>query len=158
MCRDSGDDPESMPIGKIIIVAGCVSSLLMALVVVGGVYWWSKNKDQVLVQLDQISAQLAEDRREWAAFGRSTDNEGCLAVSLRRHDLCGTLVCQLENNLFLLECLTESTPTPGFCDDVPAKAEFMRTVTWRVSSCSDAGREDSYCHELFGTLQRFCGA
>ena len=122
----------------------------MALVIGRGVYWWSENKDQVL-------GHFMEAKREGITFGRSTDNEGCLAESLQRHDTCGIFPCHFRNNLFLLGCLTESIATRRFCDDVPAKTEFAKTVTWRVSKCSETGREGSYCHELFGTLQRFCG-
>ena len=140
-----------MSIGKAILISGLLFSLLMALVVGGGVYWWSEHKDQVL-------GQLMEGKREWVAFGKSTDNEGCFAESLQRHDTCGTFPCHLKNDLFLFGCLRESVPTAGFCDDVPATREFMKTVAWRVSKCSETGREGSYCHELFGTLQKFCTA
>ena len=138
-----------MSLGKIFLIAGLVLSLLMATAIGGATYWWSKNKDQVF-------AQFTEARQEWEAFGRSTDTEGCLAASLQNHDTCVALPCHLKNNLFLFACLRESTPTPGFCDGVPAKAEFVETVTWRVSECSETDREGSYCHELFGTLQKFC--
>ncbi len=144
--------------GKIIIVVGLGFSLLMAVGIGGGVYWWSKNKDQILGQFeDHVRGQFTEKRKEWVAFGRSTDNEGCFAESLRQHDTCGTFPCHLKNNLFLFQCLEASIPTPGFCDDVPPKAEFMKTVTWRVSECFEVEREGSYCNELFGTLQKFCG-
>ena len=139
-----------MSIGKIILISGVVLSLLVALVIGGGVYWWSKNKEQVL-------GRFMEERKEWAAFGKSTDNDGCFAESLQRHDSCATLPCHIENSLFLLECLNESTPTPAFCDDVPAKTEFVKTVTWRLSRCSEIEREGNYCSQLFGVLQRFCG-
>ncbi len=138
-------------LGKILVTAGLVLSLLAALAIGGGVYWWSENKDQIL-------GQLMDERKEWGAFGRSTDHDGCFAESLQRHDTCRTsFPCHLKSNFFLFGCLTESMPTPGFCDDVPAKTEFMKTVTWRVSRCSEIGREGSSCHELFGTLQKFCG-
>ncbi len=140
---------KKMPIGRILLITGLVLSLSMALVIGGGVYWWSENKDRVL-------GQFVEERDEGVAFGKSTDNEGCFAESLHRHDTCGTFPCHLKNNLFLFGCLKESNPTPGFCDDVPAKKEFMKTVTWRVSQCSETDREGSYCHELFGTVQKFC--
>lgn len=140
-----------MSFGKILVIVGLVLSLGMALLIGGGAYWWSNNKDQVL-------GQFQEEKNAGIAFGESTDNEGCLAESLRRQDSCRTMPCHLKNNLFLFGCLKESVPTPGFCEDVPAKTEFMETVTWRVSECSELGREGSYCNELFGTLQRFCGA
>jgi hypothetical protein len=147
---DLSNSEKKMPVGKILLIAGLVLSLLMALVIGRGVYWWSENKDQVL-------GHFMEGGREGIDFGKSTDNEGCLAESLHRHDTCGTFPCHLRNNLFLFGCLEESIATPGFCHDVPAKTEFAKTVTWRVSKCFETGREGSYCPQLFGTLQRFCG-
>ena len=141
-----------MSIGKIIVIVGLVLSLGLALVIGGGAYWWSNNKDEVL-------GQFLEEKNAGASFGKSTDNEGCFAESLQRHDTCRAMPCHLQNNLFLFGCLKESVPTSGFCDDVPAKAKFMETVTWRVSNCAEAGREESsYCNQLFGTMQRFCEA
>jgi hypothetical protein len=152
---------KAMPIGKIVLTTGLVFLLLAALIIGGGGYWWSKNKNEVLGQFmaarKEFLGQLTEERREWIAFGRSTDNRGCFAQSLQHHDRCGSFPCHLKNNLFLLQCLKESVPTPGFCDEVPAKTEFMKTVAWRAGSCSETNREGSYCHELFGTLQEFCG-
>jgi hypothetical protein len=147
--RKTGSE-EEMSIGKIILIIGLVLSCLVAVVIGAGVYWWSENKDQVL-------GQLMEEKEEWVAFGNSTDNDGCFAESLRRHDSCGTFPCHLENDLFLAQCLQESLPTPGFCDDVPAKTEFLKTVTWRVARCSEMERDGSYCNQLVGVLQKFCG-
>lgn len=128
-----------------------VASLSVATLLIGGAafYWWSKSGTDVLEAGKRAMVRGNE-------FGITTDNDGCLRESLKAHDQCDGFGCQVLNSLFLGSCLKASTPTEGFCNNVPPKESVLTTVTWRVAQCAAHDRIGNYCHELFGKVQSYC--
>ena len=100
---------------------------------------------------------MAEEIKvESAAFAKDHTQQECLDEAIRRYDNCADFACHLRNNIFLLEVLRSAQPTPGFCDEVPGRTDIWNSAMWRVQKCQEIGRPDQFCHELFGTIQKFC--
>jgi hypothetical protein len=56
-------------------------------------------------------------------------------------------------------CLDTSSPTEGFCDEVPKETEFIKSGQWRAEQCQRVNlSSDQYCQQLFAPMQRFCAA
>ena len=62
-----------------------------------------------------------------------------------------------ENEKLYFENKDPMIAHPGFCDDVPPKTEFMKTVTWRVSKCSEIDRQQGVPKSACGTSARRSG-
>ncbi len=94
---------------------------------------------------------------EGETFGRRTDNEGCLTESLARHKSSQGLGDLIKANVFLRACLEASTPTPGFCEGVPARTEFIKSAHWQRERCHQQGFPDGgQCQQVFAQVQQFC--
>jgi hypothetical protein len=90
-------------------------------------------------------------------YGRSTDNEGCVNEVVARHKRISGLGDMISNGLFFRGCLDASRPTPGFCDDVPTRLEFMKSARWQLDECKRHGLSpESQCGQLFQQVQQFC--
>src|SRR5262249_48855723 len=135
-----------------VIVLSIIGGLfLLAIIAVGGiVYWVYQNKDSWIRSAEQIGKESKD-------FGAKTDNEGCLNEALSRHKRDKSITGQISTTIFLGVCLQESRPSPGFCDGVPEKTEFMKSGAWTVKKCSDAGlQNDQGCQQLFKAVQEYC--
>jgi hypothetical protein len=134
-----------------VIVISAVCLLLLAVVGAGAAYyWWTNHKDELI----QSGKQAIEDGR---AFGARTDYEGCVAEAVARAKREQGFGAAISHNLFLRACLESSRATPGFCEAVPARTEFMKSATWQVQQCREVGMNgDNYCNQLFQQVQQFC--
>lgn len=138
----------SAGVKAILIIVALV--MLVVLAITGmGVYWWSQH-GQRLVE----GVQNAQTEGE--AFGRQTDNAGCLEEILSRHRAHHDFSDALPNSLFLNGCLRTSRPTTGFCEGVPRGNEFGATIEWQMQQCRQANLTDSYCGQLFQQVQQHC--
>lgn len=137
---------------KVILIIGVVIVLLVGACVGVGVYWWRHHSREFIA-----AGRQAMD--EGRAFGRQTDNDGCMAEAVARARHEQGFGAALNHNLFLRACLEASRPVPGFCSAVPARTEFMKSVRWQQQKCHDAGLAgDAYCGQLFTQVQQFCEA
>ena len=135
---------------KALIVIVVLGVVLVAGVIAVGVYWFSQNKDALLAK---GKAQFEEGR----AAGRATDNQGCVDQSVRRYKTDPGFTSGIASGIFMQACLEVSSPTAGFCDDVPKETEFIRSGQWRVEQCQRVDlSSDQYCQQLFAPVQRFC--
>jgi hypothetical protein len=133
----------------LLIVAGVIVLLIVG-VVIAGVYWWSQNKDALLSRAKEVVTEGKD-------FGRHSDNQGCVDESISRYKKEPGLTSAVSNNIFMQICLESSRPTPGFCDNVPKRLEFMKTAEWRVTQCRRVElSKDDYCQQLFTPVQHFC--
>jgi len=136
--------------GRIIGIAFGVIVLLVILVFGAGYYWFQTHGTEFKAQGQVTIAEATE-------FGKSTDNQGCLAESLTRYDRCENgFTCNVMNNVFLLHCLRASAPVPGFCDSVPRTDSMMDSVGWRLEQCEKYERSGTHCGNLFGQIQEYC--
>jgi hypothetical protein len=135
---------------KALLAVAIILVLLVLGVVVGGVYWWSKNKDKLI-------GRAKESMTEGRDFGRNTDNQGCVDEAVSRYTKDPGFTSAISTNLFSKACLDASRPTAGFCSDVPGITEFMKSGQWRTAQCRRVGlSKDSYCPQLFQPVQEFC--
>lgn len=135
-----------------IVVLSIIGGLFLLAIIAGAglIYWVSQNKDKWI--------QAAEDvQKEAKDFGAKTDNAGCLKEALARHKKDDSLTGQIAANMFLTVCLRQSEPSPGFCDGVPPKDEFIKSANWIMKKCADAElQSDQGCSNLFKVVQGYC--
>jgi hypothetical protein len=135
---------------KALLAVAIVAVLLVVGVVVGGVVWWSRNKDKLMGRAKEVMTEGRE-------FGRTTDNQGCVDETLVRYKKEPGFTSVISLSIFSRACLDASRPTPGFCNDVPKPTEFIKSGQWRVEQCRRADlSSDSYCRQLFQPVQEFC--
>src|SRR3954471_20046062 len=135
---------------KIVLVIG---GLLLVLAVAGvlGVVYVAKKYGPGLMEAGKHSM---DEGRE---YGRRTDNEGCVGEAVARHKRVGGLGDMISNGIFFRGCLDASRATPGFCDDVPTRLEFMKSARWQLDECKHYGlAPESQCGQLFPQGQQFC--
>ena len=140
--------------GKVIIVI----SICVLLLIIGGVgagaYWWSHHGRQALQAMEN---SMKQGMKEGEEAGKKTDNQGCVDQSLVRYKKSPGIGGALSTSIFLQGCLEESSPTPGFCDDVPRPNEIMKSASWQMQKCKDAGMPaDPYCRQIFAAVQQYC--
>ncbi|HVF56736.1 MAG TPA: hypothetical protein VM934_11330 [Pyrinomonadaceae bacterium] len=135
---------------KVLLIIGVVL-LLGAIAVVGlGVYAWKKYGTGLV----ESGKQSYEEGR---TYGARTDNEGCLTESISRHKTSHGFGDLIRTNVFLNSCLVASRPTPGFCDGVPKRTEFIKSAQWQASQCSKYGlSNENQCGQLFAQVQQYC--
>ncbi|MGH9873647.1 MAG: hypothetical protein ACRD9S_14455 [Pyrinomonadaceae bacterium] len=135
---------------KALIIVGVFLVLLVVGVIGAGVYWWSSNKDALIAR----GKALIEEGEE---AGRQTDNQGCVDKAIRRYKAEPGFTSGISSGIFMDSCLKVSSPTPGFCDEVPAETEFMKAGQWQLKKCKSVELEsDQICRQLFQGVQRFC--
>ena len=135
---------------KALIIIAVILVLLVVGVIVGGVVWWSYNKDRVIGGIKESTTQGRD-------FGRNTDNQGCVDEALSRYRKDPGFTSAISTNLFTKSCLDASRPTSGFCNDVPKVTEFIKSGEWRTAQCRRTNlAKDNYCPQLFQPVQEYC--
>ena len=135
---------------KALLAVAIIVVLLVGAVIVGGVVWWSRNKDKLMGRAKEV---MTEGRD----FGRNTDNQGCMDESVSRYKKDPGFSTAISNSIFTRACLDASRPTPGFCDDVPQPTEIMKSSQWTKEQCRRVDLStDTYCQQVFQPVQAFC--
>lgn len=135
---------------KALIIAGVLIVLLVVGVIGAGVYWWSNNKDALMAK----AKALVEEGQE---AGRQTDNQGCVDQAITRYKADRSFTNGISSGIFMESCLRVSSPTPGFCNEVPRETEFIKSGKWQEAQCERVGlASDQYCRQLFQGVERFC--
>jgi hypothetical protein len=135
---------------KALIIVGVLLVLLVVGVIGSGLYWWSYNKDALMAR----GKALIEEGEE---AGRQTDNQGCVDKAITRYKAEPGFTNGISTSIFMESCLRVSSPTPGFCDDVPVETQFMKGGQWQLAQCERVGLgSDQFCRQLFQGVQRFC--
>lgn len=135
---------------KVVLIVG---GLLLVLFVASLVGLFFLAKKYVPEMVEAGKQNIEEGRR----VGRLTDNEGCVAEAVTRHKHAEGIGDLFKGPFFLQACLEASRPTPGFCDDVPDRLEFMKSAHWQLDECKRYGfKPESQCGQLFQQVQQFC--
>jgi hypothetical protein len=135
---------------KALLIVVVVIVVLVLGVIGAGVYYVSRNKDAWIARVKAVGSEGRD-------FGRGSDNQGCVDVSISRYKKEPGMGSAISNSLFMQSCLDSSRPTPNFCTDVPKATEFMKSAQWRVEQCRKIDlSSDSYCQQLFQPMQQFC--
>ncbi|HEV2862675.1 MAG TPA: hypothetical protein VGX48_16795 [Pyrinomonadaceae bacterium] len=135
---------------KVTLIVGAVLLVMMIALVATGVYFIRKYGPGVMEQGKQVM-------EEGETYGRRSDNEGCLTEGISRHKTADGFTELIKANLFLRACLDASRPTPGFCDGVPGRTEFIKSAQWQIEQCKSHGLStDRQCQQIFQQVQQFC--
>jgi hypothetical protein len=135
---------------KVLLIVAIVVVLLVVGVVGAGVFWWMRNKDAVVGRLKEVSTEGKD-------FGSHSDNKGCVDETMSRYKREPGFTNAISDSIFMRTCLDASKPTPGFCDSVPGRTEFIKSGKWRIEQCSNVDLpNDQYCQQLFQPVQDFC--
>jgi hypothetical protein len=135
---------------KALIIAGALLVLLVIGVICAGIYWWSSNKDALMAK---AQALYEEGQRA----GHETDNQGCVDQAITRYKAEPGFTNGISTGIFMESCLRVSSPTPGFCDEVPHETEFIKSGKWQLAQCEREGlSKDQYCRQIFQGVERFC--
>ena len=133
----------------VLVIVGLFAVLAIAGVI--GVVYVAKKYGPGLMEAGKHSF---DEGRE---YGRRTDNEGCVNEAVSRHANASGIGDMIGNGIFMRACLDASRPTPGFCDDVPNRFEFMKSARWQLDECKRYGLStESQCGQLFQQVQQFC--
>src|SRR6266478_8598275 len=135
---------------KALLAVAIIAVLLVVGVIVGGVVWWSRNKNKLMGRAKEVMTEGRE-------FGRSSDNQGCVDETMARYKKEPGFASGISASIFSRACLDASRPTPGFCANVPKPTEFIKSGQWRVEQCRRVDlSKDSYCQQMFQPVQVFC--
>src|SRR5262245_18961327 len=124
-----------------------ISTLLafIIFIVAGFFFWLFRNKPE-----------FQKKQAEGIAFGRTADYDGCWREAVRRQKELKSFGESLQNNSFLLSCLTISQSSPGFCEGVPEWLEVLTGVQWTEKRCANMNLSTNDCRALLRTVQVFC--
>ena len=105
-------------------------------------------------ELVQENRQALEEGQE---YGRRTDDVGCLNEAVARQARVTGFRDMLKNNFFMRSCLEVARPTPGFCEGVPGRLEFTRSIAWQAQQCKRYGLgPEQQCSQFFQQVQMYC--
>ena len=135
---------------KVLLIIAIIIIVLIAGVVGAGIYWWARNKDALVARAKEVATEGKD-------FGSHSDNQACVDESIARYKREPGLGNGISSGIFMRTCLDASSPTPGFCGEVPKVSDFMKSARWRRDQCERIGlAQDSYCQQLFQQVQSFC--
>lgn len=134
---------------KVLLVLAVCFILSIVAIAGGAVYWWTQHGQEYL-------DAGKKSYEEGTAFGKKTDNQGCVTEALARHKANPGFKESIANNIFFRSCLKSSRPTDGFCEAVPKRTEFIKSAQWQKEQCTKAGFNDSYCPQLYSQVQLYC--
>lgn len=135
---------------KALLIVLIIVVLLVIGVVGAGVFYVMKNKDAWMARAKEIATEGKD-------FGGHSDNQGCVDESILRYKKEPGMSSAISVSVFMRTCLDASRATPGFCDDVPRPAEFMKSAQWRIDQCRRIDLSgDRYCQQLFQPVQDYC--
>ena len=136
---------------KILIILA-VSFVIIAAGTVGvAVLLWSRYSGDLL----DASRKNVE---QGFAFGRQTDEAGCLDEAIARYKANRGLSSSLAIGMFEQGCFRASRPSAGFCDGVPSPVDFLRGGRWQMERSRRAGIYDQFSSQIFAQLQAHCEA
>lgn len=135
---------------KVVLIGGGLLLILLVASVGTLVYLGVKHGPE-LVEAGKHSLE------EGQAYGRATDEQGCVDESVARHKRADGLSALINTSLFMRSCLEASRPTPNFCDAVPQRTEFIKAARWQMDECKRYGLEpERQCGQLFQQVQQYC--
>jgi|SRR5882724_10885736 len=135
---------------KALLTVAIVVVLLIVGVVGAGLFWWMRNKDALKSRMKEV---VAEGRD----FGAHSDNRGCVDETMSRYKKEPGLISAFKYQGFIGGCLEKSSPTVGFCEDIPL-GDFMKMAAWREGECRRYGlANDRNCQQLLMPVMMSCG-
>ncbi len=125
-----------------VIIGLSTAVVLLILAVAGLIGGWLYYMDRRLHE-PVLRAKLDKAWDDGEAFGKTTDQNGCLAKGLTFTD--SPDIFDLTNSDFDAGCFITCQPSPGFCDGVPKF--FDRN--WTDDQCSGRKENKDACLSVF---------
>jgi hypothetical protein len=132
-----------------LIIAGLIVCIV-ATITVGGYLWWQANGRAMI-------AEFGTTMQEAARFGANKAPTVCVDEAAKRIK-GGGLADAVKVRVFLKSCLPATKPMAGFCNDVPAESEFLKTVSWTTEVNQKYGLTSPAETSVLGELQTYCGS
>jgi hypothetical protein len=136
---------------KIVITVAVCFVLFVAGAVGLGVYMWKRHSGELL---DAGKKQYEQG----LAFGKETDESGCLDQALTRYKGNRGMTGSLSAGVFVRACWTSSRPTAGFCDRVPKPLDIFTAARWQVEQSRRAGVDEQLGGQIFAQQRAYCGS
>ena len=138
------------------ILLGVLGGLaaFFVIVVALGIYWFSTSGKQYFEQVMQSAERHMEEGQE---AGKQTDEAGCLKLGVEQVRKANSISTALAAQFFLRGCLNSAKPTPGFCDDVPAEDELVKSVQWQLKKSGELGVDNDNGRQILKAIQQHCG-
>jgi hypothetical protein len=135
---------------KVTLVIVLIVGVLGVAAVVGGLLIARRYGPELI----QENRQAMEEGQE---YGRRTDDVGCLNEGVARQARVTGFRDMLKNNFFTRSCLEAARATPEFCDEVPHRFEFAKSIGWQAQQCKRYGLgPETQCSQFFQQIQQFC--
>ena len=138
------------------ILLGVLGGLaaLFVIVVALGIYWFSTSGKEYFKQFMQTAERHIEAGKE---AGKQTDEAGCLQAGIDRVKQSKSISDAMAAHFYLRGCLENAKPTSGFCDDVPAESEIMKSIQWQVKKSGELGVDNDNGRQILKAIQAHCG-
>lgn len=134
------------------ILLGIAGFFVLCIGILGwkGYSWWQANGKAYV-------AAVKMSTEDGKAFGRTSDNAGCVKSAFERFGSDTTTLGTLQAVTYTQHCLPESKPTAGFCDGVPQPRDFSAVREWARTKCDGMALADPRtCRTVMGPVPRFC--
>jgi hypothetical protein len=133
-----------------IIITIAASLVVIAVGVVGiGIFLWARHGRDLL---DAGSKHYEQG----VAFGRQTDEQGCLDEAITRYKANRGIAGSLGAGIFVQSCWKRSRPTPGFCTAVPKPLDVFRATRWQLERTRKAGIDNDLGGQIFVQMRNYC--
>lgn len=132
----------------------CICIFITCSGTVGLVFFWIRTSGQRIY--NEINETAKSSANEGTAFGRTTDENGCLLEAVNRLNIENSISDKAKIHLFLAYCIRTSKPSAGFCSNIPARTAIIDTAKWAQKRCNDIGSKNEDCVEIMSTVQRVC--
>ena len=132
----------------ILLVVGftAMAFLLMAAL---GWWWWSNHRTE-------FDANFNNGRVQGEAFGKQTDQDGCLRETFDHIRKDSSIIAGIGHNMFLTYCLDEAKASARFCDDVPSPWSAFATAKWSAQRCRAESLENGVCSNVLTAVITEC--
>lgn len=141
---------KGLPWWAILLLVCGILALLGGLAIGGAVWWFAANKDRIIADGKQSVTGAQQ-------FAMQHDQNACVGEALRKVEACSGIMCEAQTKVFAGTCISMARPTPGFCTNVPASNEILKTSTWVVAECGRRGKpNDQRCTRLVQAVPEAC--
>jgi hypothetical protein len=134
---------------KTLLIVAAALCLVLAGAFLAARSWWANNSER-------LKASATQAQADGEAFGRSSDNAGCVTAGFDRYRAAPGMTGAITTRLYMGSCLRQSQPTPGFCADVPPRNEILKSGVWAGKECAAISAGDSHCSNLVAEIQEYC--
>jgi len=134
---------------KVVLIIIGIALLLLIALVGGGYFWFDKNKDEYANLMKEYIA-LGEQ------YGHDKAQSHCFNGLMKNMEVCdGLMRCQFASVGFIRGCMTAAS-NDQYCDHVPRREEFLKSVSWSIASCDNQKIDSDTCQRYVRGFVEIC--